>query len=123
MELNIALAYQETTLNEFLDDHTIMDDAASIKRVFSYFIVLYNPVTRVIQSFEPNIKKIEKARMLSGFFSIMAHGADYDAMQAFHTYRLRDEQEKYFQQMKDQMVADRKRNWSEEGKTGRLFIL
>ena len=25
--------------------------------------------------------------------------------------------------MKDQMVADRQRNWSEEGKTGRLFIL
>ena len=25
--------------------------------------------------------------------------------------------------MKDQMVSDRQRNWSEEGKTGRLFIL
>ena len=25
--------------------------------------------------------------------------------------------------MKDQMAADRQRNWSEEGKTGRLFIL
>jgi len=25
--------------------------------------------------------------------------------------------------MKSQMVADRQRNWSEEGKTGRLFIL
>ena len=38
-------------------------------------------------------------------------------------YGLRDEQEKYFQQMKDQMAADRQRTWSEEGKTGRLFIL
>jgi hypothetical protein len=44
-------------------------------------------------------------------------------MKTFRTYGLRDEQEKYFQQMKDQMVSDRQRNWSEDGKTGRLFIL
>ena len=44
-------------------------------------------------------------------------------MNAYRAYRLRDEQEKFFQQMKDQMVADRQRNWSEEGKVGRLFIL
>jgi len=53
----------------------------------------------------------------------MTHGVDFDAMAAFRAYALRDEQEKYFQQMKSQMVADRQRNWSEEGKTGRLFIL
>ena len=53
----------------------------------------------------------------------MTHGVDFDAMAAFRAYRLRDEQEKYFQQMKEQMSADRQRNWSEEGKTGRLFIL
>ena len=53
----------------------------------------------------------------------MTHGVDFDAMAAFRAYRLRDEQEKYFQQMKDQMSSDRQRNWSEEGKTGRLFIL
>ena len=44
-------------------------------------------------------------------------------MEAFRTYGLRDEQEKHFQQMKSQMVADRQRNWSEEEKTGWLFIL
>ena len=53
----------------------------------------------------------------------MTRGVDFDAMRTYHTYGLRDEQEKYFQQMKSQMVADRQRNWSEEGKTGRLFIL
>ena len=44
-------------------------------------------------------------------------------METLETYQLRDEQEKYFQQMKDQMSADRQRNWWEEGKTSRLFIL
>jgi hypothetical protein len=76
-----------------------------------------------VDSTEPNAKKIDKARRFSGFFSIMTHGVDYDAMRTFHSYRLRDEQEKYFQQMKNQMASDRQRNWSEEGKTGRLFIL
>ena len=32
-------------------------------------------------------------------------------------------QEKYFQQMKSQLGFNRQRNWSEEGKTGRLFVL
>jgi len=53
----------------------------------------------------------------------MTHGVDFGAMEAYCTYGLRDEQEKYFQQMKSQMVADRQRNWSGEGKTGRLFML
>ena len=123
IELDIALSLQETTLNELLTAGATMDDDATIKRTYSYYIVVYDPATRVIQSFGPNVNKIEKARRLSGFFSIMTHGVDYDAMKTFRTYCLRDEQEKYFQQMKDQMSADRQRNWSEEGKTGRLFIL
>ena len=77
----------------------------------------------VVKSFELDEKKVEKALRLSGFFAIMTHGVEYSAMETFRIYGLRDEQEKYFQQMKDQMAADRQRNWSEEGKTGRLFIL
>lgn len=123
MELDIALSVQEAALKELLTNNSVLDDDASIKRTFSYYVVTYDPATRVIKSFNLNTKKIEKMRRFSGFFSIMTHGVDYDAMRAFHTYQLRDEQEKYFQQMKDQMASDRQRNWSEEGKTGRLFIL
>ena len=43
--------------------------------------------------------------------------------EAMDAYQLRDEQEKYYQQMKSQVASDRQRNWSEDGKTGRLFIL
>ena len=123
MELDIALSLQESVLNELLASGAVIEDEAVAKRTYNYYIVVLDPDTRVIKSIEPNVKKIEKARMLSGFFSIVTHGVDYDAMQAFNVYRLRDEQEKFFQQMKDQMMADRQRNWSEEGKTGRLFIL
>ena len=123
MELDIALSLQEASLGKLLENSHILDGDAAIKRDYCYYKVTYDPATRVIKSFELNEKKVEKARSLSGFFSILTHGVGFDAMEAFHTYRLRDEQEKYFQQMKDQMVSDRQRNWSEEGKTGRLFIL
>ena len=45
------------------------------------------------------------------------------AVETYKQYRLRDEQEKYFQQMKSQLHFDMQQNSSEEGKTGRLFIL
>ena len=123
MEVDIALTLQEALLREMLESRGILDEEAAIKRDYCYYKVIYDPATRVIKSFELNEKKVAKARNLSGFFSIITHGLEFDAMKAFRAYRLRDEQEKYFQQMKDQMVADRQRNWSEEGKTGRLFIL
>jgi transposase len=123
MELDIALSLQEAALGELLKNESVLDGDTAIKRDYCYYKVTYDPATRAIKSFELNEKKVAKARNLSGFFSILTHGVDFDAMEAFHTYRLRDEQEKYFQQMKDQMVSDRQRNWSEEGKIGRLFIL
>jgi len=123
MELDIALSFQEAALNDLLSSKEILGDDAWIKREFCYYRVAYDPATRAIKSFEINEDKVEKAKRFSGFFAIMTHGVDFDAMGAFRAYRLRDEQEKYFQQMKEQMSADRQRNWSEEGKTGRLFIL
>jgi len=123
MELDISLSAQESALRELLESRAILADDATVKRDYCYYTVSYDPATMVIKSYALNEKKIAKARMLSGFFSIMTHGVDFGAMDAFRTYGLRDEQEKYFQQMKDQMVSDRQRNWSEEGKTGRLFIL
>jgi transposase len=123
MELDIALSIQETALNEFLENGGVLADDTKIKRDYCYYNIIYDPATRTLKSFERNEKKIVKVRRFSGFFSIMTHGVDFDAIKALRAYRLRDEQEKYFQQMKDQMMADRQRSWSEEGKTGRLFIL
>jgi len=123
MELDITLSFQEASLQELLQNNGVFADVATIKRDYCYYKVTYDPATMVIKSFVLNEKKVEKARRLSGFFAIMTHGVDFSAMDTFRTYGLRDEQEKYFQQMKSQMVADRQRNWSEEGKTGRLFIL
>jgi transposase len=123
LELDIAISYQRTALAELLHNKSVLGDDAEIKRNFSYFKVIYDPGSRIIKSYELNERKIVKSRRLSGFFSIVTHGIDFDAIKTLKTYRIRDEQEKYFEQMKNQMVSDRQRNWSEEGKTGRLFIL
>lgn len=123
MDLDIAIQVQKNALDELIRSKSVLDNDTAIKREYCYYKVVYDPTTRVIQSYETNEKKLAKARSLSGFFSIMTHRLEFDAMETFRTYHLRDEQEKYFQQMKDQMVSDRQRNWSEEGKTGRLFIL
>ena len=52
----------------------------------------------------------------------MTLGKNLDPVQALEQYELRDEQEKYFSQMKTQMLCDRQRNSSEDGKAGRAFI-
>lgn len=123
MEMDICLTLQQTSLNKLLANNAVLDDDATLKRDYSFYKVTYDPTTRIIKSFALNEKKVEKARSFSGFFSIITHGVNYDAMKTYNNHALRDEQEKCFQQMKDQMVSDRQRNWSEEGKTGRLFIL
>ena len=122
-ELDIACTLQREALEELMGSGGALGDDASIRRDFCYHKISFDVATRQIQSFEADERKVAKARRSSGFFSIITHGVDFGAMKAFDVYRLRDEQEKYFSQMKSQMTSDRQRNWSEEGKTGRLFIL
>jgi hypothetical protein len=123
MKLDIDLANQKRSLNEILKTGGMMPDNATIKRNYCYYKVTYDPATRKLLGYTKNDKKISKGRSDSGFYSIITFGVDFDSMKTLHTYRLRDEQEKYFQQMKSQMVSSRQPNWSEEGKTGRLLIL
>ncbi|GHV42197.1 hypothetical protein FACS1894187_24310 [Synergistales bacterium] len=123
VQLDIDIHKQEISLAKMLKEKAVLDDDNTLKRHYCYFNISYNQTTRAIESYDLNKKKVTKARKMSGFFSITTHKLNFSAMAIFEIYRLRDEQEKYFQQMKDQMVSDRQRNWSEEGKTGRLFIL
>ena len=92
LELDIALSFQKEELGEILKNGGELGDDATIKRDYSYYNVVYDPETRIIKSFEVNEKKVAKTSKFSGFFSIMTHGVDFDAMRTFRTYRLRDEQ-------------------------------
>ena len=70
-----------------------------------------------------NDERYAKDRAVCGFFSSITYKVNQDAKESLETYRLRDEQEKYFGQMKDQMSFHTQRNSSEDGKDGRLFTL
>ena len=123
VNLDADLKSQRTALEQMVKEHAICDDDATLKRVYSYYEITYAPDTRRILSFTENTKKIQKAKKYSGFFSLVTHKLDLTAMETFEHYALRDEQEKYFHQMKGQMGFDKQQNWSEEGKQGRLLIL
>jgi transposase len=121
--LDTELKLQEAEIRKLADEGFPCDDKVTLRRNFNYYKIVYEPVTRAIESYERDEKKIAKTRNLAGFFAIMTQKVDYGAMETYRHYRLRDEQEKYFQQMKGRLGFDTQQNWSEEGKTGRLFIL
>lgn len=123
MDLSADIEMQRKALQEMKDNKYPLDDDATTKRLYKWFDIKYDQKTRLIEDFSLNEQKVGKARRTSGFYAIATLGMDLTAMQAWDLYGLRDEQEKYFQQMKTQLGCDRQRNWSEEGKTGRLFIL
>jgi hypothetical protein len=122
-QLDIDVNAQRALLEDILQTGRPVDDIKSLRRSCRYFKVSLSQSTTTIDSFALDEKKLKRAKRTSGFFAITTHRLECTAMEVYRIYRLRDEQEKYFQQMKDQMVSDRQRNWSEEGKTGRLFIL
>ncbi|MBO4618697.1 MAG: transposase [Victivallales bacterium] len=150
LRLRLELDSQRRELEELLRKRSRLDDAAGqdpreddegqdggaeddggararkgkdIRRACGYYNVFYDRRTRVMKSFEVNERKTASCRLLAGYFASVTHRLDFSPMEAYHHYKLRDEQEKYFEQMKDQMVADRQRCWSEEGWTGRQLIL
>ncbi len=100
-----------------------VDGHAGLKKRCKYYRLSFKEGNGPLVSYERNEKKIERKLRDLGFFALVTHKLDMGAMEVLATYRMRDEQEKYFTQMKSLMMAHRQRNWSEDGKTGRLFIL
>lgn len=78
---------------------------------------------KTLVSYKKDEEKIQRERQKLGFFSLITHGLDYAPVEALEKYRERDEQEKYFQQMKSQMGFRMQKCSAEETKTGRLFVL
>lgn len=122
MQLDIDIKRQHDTLVQLQAESYAMDDDATLKRCYNYFDIKVNGESRVIESFSLNQKKVDDAKLTAGFYANVTHAVDYTAMQASQSYALRDEQEKYFEQEKGPIGANRQRCWSEDGKNGRLFI-
>lgn len=121
--LDIAVKEQREELDRMMRRGERIADLREAREEFRFFRLEVEQETRRLTGYGLDTARVEAAKRLSGFFALLTLGLDWDAKTTLSHYGLRDEQEKYFQQMKDQMVADRQRNWSEEGKTGRLLVL
>ena len=122
MQLDIDIKRQRDTLTKLKAESYSMDDDATLKRCYGCFDIKLNKESRVIEDFVLNDKKVWETKLSSGFYANVTHAIDYTAMKASQAYALRDEQEKYFEQEKGPIGANRQRCWSEDGKNGRLFI-
>jgi len=72
---------------------------------------------------EKDINKISKECKYCGFFSIVTSNINLSSLEVLSHYRMRDEQEKYFTQMKSGLGGNRNRTCSELGKNGKEFLL
>ena len=123
IDLDIAVKTQAEALKDIKIRKIPLDDDNTIARVYRFYKLSYDSDTRLLASYELDVKKVAKSKREAGFFANTTHGLDMDAMTAQHHYTLRDEQEKYFAMMKGILGADRQRNSTELGKEGRLFVL
>lgn len=121
--IDVTVKRQRAALDEIKSGGLPMDDDESIRKNYPYFTVTLKGDDRTLISYELNTKKVEEARLASGFYANVTHKLDLTPMQALDAYSLRDEQEKYFEQQKGPLGCDRQRSWSEDGKNGRLFVM
>lgn len=120
--IDLKVQGQEAALKAMKEAGEIAPDKDVLRRDYSFFNVELTD-EGLIKDYQLNRKKYDETMLTMGFFASLTLGLDMAAPQAMDAYRLRDEQEKYNQQMKSETASDRQRNWSEDGKTGRLFIL
>lgn len=122
VNLEITVLEQNDLLAQCVSEGRAISDPASLKRQCNYFIIEFDTDSKV-KSFSKDNNKIKKSQQLAGFFAILSHKLDWDALQVKEAYGRRDEQEKYYEQMKTMLGNNRQRNWSEDGKLGSQFIL
>ena len=97
------------------------EDIRKLRTGYTFHKIYLNSEKKLIVT--ENEKVISKAKNIAGVFASLSFKVDGDARKQLALYTLRDEQEKYFEEMKDQLGFNMQNNWSEDGKTGRLFIL
>lgn len=122
MKVESDVVLQRLDLAQALEDALIVKDEKAFKSEFPYYDVILDKDTGRLTGYTLNSANVSKAIRLSGYIAIISCKVAGDAKAIWRLYKLRDEQEKYFSQMKTQMVSDRNRTWSEEGYEGRQLI-
>lgn len=112
-------------LKEAVEKKVVPSDIKKYNALFAYFKVTEakddNGQTTGI-SYALCEDKVNKERSTCGFFSSIMYKLNVDGAKALAVYKSRDEHEKNFDQLKNQMMNYVLRNSSEDGRNGRTFI-
>ena len=112
-------------LTKAVKDHEIPADIKKYNALFDY-----HKITLTVDSngnsngiaFSRCEEKIKKEQSQCGFFGSLLFKVNADARQSLDIYKSRDEHEKNFDQLKNQMLFYNQRNSTEDGRNGRAFI-
>lgn len=121
LSLKLKVDSEKDDIEGFVKGADPKTDIKAANLLYEYHKILRNKDGTI--TYRRNEDKILKEESRCGYFSSVMYKTDLDAVSALRAYRLRDEQEKYFEHMKDQMGFHTQQNSSEAGKEGRLFIL
>lgn len=120
LELHAEIKAQEDVLRGLQSSGAAITSAH--RKKCSYFRLEVDQKEHVLLGYERNERKIRQAERRFGFFAMITHMLDYTASRTLHSYRARDEQEKYFYRMKSDMLCDTQQCWSDKSRDGRRFI-
>ena len=118
--LECKVHMQREALQKMMDEKQPLPDRE--RRSYRFFNVTRNKETLVVEAFTRRDSAYQRAKRECGFFGFVTLGLDWNAKKTLTTYRLRDEQESYFHNMKDRIHADRQHCWSNRSMHGRRFI-
>lgn len=116
---------EKQLLEEAVKEAFVPGDIKKYNALFEYHKVIYknNEQNEPIGiSYSLCEKKANKEKQLCGFFCSIMHKMNIDAAKALEIYKSRDEHEKNFDQLKNQMMQYVQRNSSEDARNGRSFI-
>ena len=120
-ETDIEVKREKKDLELDKEENAKISDRAKYSREHHFYRVSYTEDDRV-ESFRLDSDKVFKAKETSGFFGSWSHLVKGDAMHLYHIYKSRDEQEKYFNSMKNIGADDRNRTYELKSYEGRRFI-
>jgi len=123
LNLQTYKAEQEEGLKELVGKEFSDKDKEDLKKDYWLYNLILDKETKVLYGYEFNLKKYNDYLKRSGYFANITNLLDFSPMEANIHYLLRDEQEKYFWNMKGPLQHDRHHSWSEDGKSGRDFII
>lgn len=123
--LRTKIKEEKAILDKAVKDQEIPADIKKYNAMFDYFKVSLTVDEKGNANgivFSRCEEKIKKEQSQCGYFGSLLFNVNVNAKQSLDIYKSRDEHEKNFDQLKNQMLYYNQRNSSEDGRNGRSFI-